>query len=207
MNDRKLLVQEIGPDEIRNVASIHTKSFPGFFLTLLGQKFLEQYYHIVLTENFGVIWGLRNTNMELIGFAAVVDDPQKFYRAVGANKIRLGLLALSHAARHPSTWPKFFSRIRAARHRESLDQRAGHELISIAVLPGYSGLGAGQSLISAIFEDIARCGGGALRLRTDRHNNDQVRRFYAKNGFEVAGLELIGTREMLLLQREIGPKQ
>jgi ribosomal protein S18 acetylase RimI-like enzyme len=95
----------------------------------------------------------------------------------------------------------------AAKRRESLFQRGGYELISIAVLPGYSGLGAGNSLISKIFLDIARRGGGVLRLRTDRHNNDQVRGFYTNNGFEIAGSELIGTREMLLFEREIGPKQ
>lgn len=207
MTKTQLSIGKIDLTEIKDVVDIHLSAFPGFFLTSLGPKFLRKYYGLVLADSVGIIWGVRRGNKELIGFAAIVNEPDKFYRSVIANKLRLGLFTLSHVLWSPRTWPKLFSRIVAAKQRGVSVQRAGCELISIGVQPFFSGTGVGKILLGTIFEDIAYRGGGALRLRTDRHDNDHVIGFYKNNGFEVADIERIGTREMLLLIRNIAPEK
>ena len=64
-----MIIREIKKDEIADVVKVHTDSFKDFFLTELGDNFLNVYYNSIRKNRRGVLLGYFDQN-QLCGFCA-----------------------------------------------------------------------------------------------------------------------------------------
>ena len=167
-------------EHIRELAVLHSKAFPGFFLTQLGTPFLQILYKGYLDDpNSGIIVAEDNG---IIGFIAYSNDYSGFYKRLIKEKvIQFAWCSFLAVLRHPS----FIKRILGAfKKSDSVVKKEKYvELASICVDPSIEGKGVGSALINYLkslvdFEKYAY-----LNLETDAENNEKAIRFYKKNGF------------------------
>lgn len=166
------------------IASIHSKAFPGFFLSSLGSRFLEAYY-ASMSEASGSIF-LVDDEHGIRGFACGCIDPAGFNRRFVRTHLHL-LIASSLRAllKDPRTIFRMLTRpkdIVAQPHEEGIIH-----LLSICVAPEFEGRGIGKSLLTAFKKASASAGARCVYLTTDARDNDPVNVFYRKNGFLLIG--------------------
>jgi len=178
------MIRRMGVGDISRVVEIHLASFPGFFLTFLGARFLSLYYAGICTAPEGIAHVYVDDEGEPAGFVAGTSDPRGFYsRLLRRDWMRFSLASLAAMLRKPSIVPRIArGLLHPSRNPEGKDV-AG--LFSIGVLPSLQGTGAGKKLVGTFLEE-ARCRGcGRAFLTTDRDDNDAVNVFYIKMGFRV----------------------
>lgn len=165
------------------VVEIHSSSFPTFFLTFLGPRFLYLLYSEILRMPESVAL-VAMENGEPAGFVAGVTHQSQFYSQLIRRRLfsfaRASLLA---AARRPSIVPRLFRALSYSRNSQEASAQA--LLMSIAVAPYASGKGVGQQLVKAFLAEIQAKGVSSVSLTTDRDNNERTNRFYRQLGFEV----------------------
>jgi ribosomal protein S18 acetylase RimI-like enzyme len=168
--------------DLKLLAQIHRAAFRGFFLPKLGPRFLSAYYRCVLEYAGGILLGARREG-ELVGFVAGFAQPQAFYAALRARRLRLALAAAPALIRRPSLLARMAGNYR--RTGSPGPPRAGTpvELSSLAVLPDWAGQGIGAELVGAFCAESRRRNGSEVVLTTDAHDNDVVNRFYQSLGF------------------------
>jgi len=169
--------------DVVEVVQVHLQSFPGFFLTFLGQHFLSELYRGILEDASGIAYVYRSPE-RLLGFVAGTGQPQGFYiRLLRQRWLRFAWSAAWPAIQKPSIIPRLlraFSRDRAEDVHENCAT-----LMSIAVAPQAQGQGVGQALILAFLQECARRGIPKVNLTTDALDNDPVNRFYVNSGFTL----------------------
>jgi ribosomal protein S18 acetylase RimI-like enzyme len=166
------------------IVHLHISSFPSFFLTFLGPRFLRLLYDEVLATPESVALVALDYE-QVIGFVVGVTHQSSFYGQL----IRRRLLAFAYASlgaaiRRPSIIPRLFRAL--ANSWSSKEAVAEALLMSIAVAPDAAGRGIGQLLVKAFLSDMQAKGIDSVSLTTDRDNNDRTNRFYRKLGFELA---------------------
>ena len=72
-------------DDLKIIVDIHTKAFPGFFLTKLGPRFLYKYYNLILNYEKKIFLVAEEDGYP-IGFAAGFLQPSNFYAYVRKHK-------------------------------------------------------------------------------------------------------------------------
>jgi len=177
----------ISPMEMRQVdrvVSIHICSFPGFFLTFLGPRFLHLLYsEIIAMPDSVALVALENE--QVVGFVAGVTHQSSFYgQLVRRRLFAFARASLGAALRHPSIVPRLF---RALSYSCSSQEAVAQALLmSIAVAPDAAGKGIGQQLVKAFLDEVQTRGINSVSLTTDRDNNKRANGFYQKLGFELA---------------------
>jgi ribosomal protein S18 acetylase RimI-like enzyme len=175
-------VRPMAEADVPVVVEIHLRTFPGFFLSFLGPRFLTLLYRSIRTAPDGV--ALVAARGPVVGFAAGVTSQRAFFRRLVREQWwRFALAAAGAALRRPSTVPRLLRALR--RPAESAEAAADAALLSIGVLPELEGSGIGSRLIESFVAEIGRRGAEALSLTTDRDDNDRVNRFYERHGFHV----------------------
>jgi len=171
-------------NNVPRVVEIHLASFPGFFLTFLGARFLSLYYAGICAAPEGIAYVYVDAVGSPAGFVAGTSDPRGFYsRLLRRDWIRFSLASLGAMIRKPSAVPRIARGFFHPSRNPGGKDVAG--LYSIGVLPSLQGTGAGRKLVAAFLEE-ARCRGcGRVFLTTDRDGNDTVNAFYRKMGFRV----------------------
>ena len=179
---RKMTAAEKG--SIRKLSKLHVRAFPGFFLTQLGVGFLDALYTGYLNdERSGII--VAEYNGRLAGFIAYSNDYPNFYKGLmKKHLLRFAFCSMGAAIRHPS----FIKRLLGAfKKSDSVVKSEKYvELASICVDPRLGKHGIGTKLIDHLkgmvdFDEYAY-----INLETDAVGNDDVNRFYVKNGFKLA---------------------
>ena len=172
------------PGDISRVVSVHLESFPGFFLSFLGDRFLRLYYSGICAAPEGIALVYLNEAGIPAGFVAGTTNPQGFYRRLlKSDGLKFALASLGALFRRPSTCGRL---LRALTHPSANpigDEVAG--LYSIGVLPELQGTGAGKKLVRAFLAEAARRGCKKVFLTTDRDENDEVNGFYRSLGFTI----------------------
>ena len=174
-----------GSNDIDSIASLHKGAFPGFFLSLMGERFLGEYYRLVLEGDDGIVL-VGEDEGGLVGFVAGSVDPAGFYRRMSANKFRLILPIVAAAIRRPVLLGRIVFNIRKIRREGrsgNLYEQSTAELTSIAVDPRCGGRGVGGGLLTAFLEYTRELESKKVRLTTDTDDNDPVNAFYVANGF------------------------
>lgn len=171
-------------DVVEDVVHVHLESFPGFFLSFLGSRFLRIYYWAVSNAAESITFVYLNHAREVIGFVAGTTNPRGFYsRLLRRYWFKFTMASLPAILRRPKT----INRIARAFFHPSQnpygDDIAG--LYSIAVLPKIQGTGVGQMLVLRFLKEAGRRGCSGVVLSTDRDHNDRVNRFYSNLGFTV----------------------
>lgn len=167
---------------VDEIVDIHMATFQSFFLTFLGRGFLRQLYKGFITHEESNIIIARDDRVE--GFLAYSNDLSGFYKYL----IRKSLF--------PFAWysiiatfknPKTVVRLIRAFVKPSESKRTEQyvELSSIGVRPEMKGKGIGSRLIDELKVVFDRGRYAYIKLETDAVGNDDVNRFYMRNGFAV----------------------
>ena len=167
--------------EIKNIAILHKKSFPDFFLTQLGLQFLETLYKGYLDDrDSGIIVAVIGE--QVVGFIAYSNDYPRFFKGLIRYKIiRFAWGSFLAFLRHPT----FVKRLLGAFNKSaSVEKNERYvELASICVTPKLSGRGIGSALIDYMKSEVDFETYSFISLETDADNNQAVNQFYIKNGF------------------------
>jgi ribosomal protein S18 acetylase RimI-like enzyme len=192
----------MGADDVAGAASLHCRVFPDYFLTHMGQRFVEQFYSefVEQTRNYGFV---AVSDGKLVGCVLGTLDYggffNRFYRRhflktattlVGRflvdPYVRGNLISrMAHvrqalhsiAARRQQTTP-------AAEH-PAVDQAPAH-LLSIGVDPAWKGSGLAEHLVNRYCDALRRDGWERVGLSV-RPENQRAIAFYEKTGWQRAG--------------------
>ena len=168
-------------DYLYEIAELHKKAFPMFFLTQLGVPFLRTLYKGYLEDSdSGII--VAENNGKIAGFIAYSNDYPRFYKGlIKKHLFKFAVCSVGAAVRHPAYIKRLFA---AFKKSESVVKAEKYvELASICVDPELKNNGLGSALINYLknivdFEKYAY-----INLETDADGNDDVNKFYIKNGF------------------------
>lgn len=173
--------------ELKDVAVVvntHQASFPGFFLSFLGARFLSLYYKGVLDAPEGISLVCTGTGGEPVGFVAGTTDPRGFYtRLLKRDWLRFSLASVGAILRKPTIVPRIARAVAHPGRNPVGKDVAG--LYSIGVLPEAQGTGVGKVLVKAFLAEARGRGCRKVFLTTDRDGNDAANAFYRKMGFRV----------------------
>jgi ribosomal protein S18 acetylase RimI-like enzyme len=178
------MIRPMRPDDVAAVVRIHLESFPGFFLSFLGPRFLRVLYETILADAEGRAF-VAEEGSQIHGFVAGVIRQAGFYRrAIRTRALAFAWAAAGAVARRPSVVPRLVRALR--RPAEVRDSAADACLMSVAVTPSAEGRGAGRQLVQAFCAAIDRAGAEAVSLTTDADGNDRTNAFYVRLGFGLA---------------------
>lgn len=170
--------------DVPAVTTVHIRSFPGFFLSFLGKRFLERYYAGICSAPEGIAFVYLGTGGEPAGFVAGTANPQGYYsRLLKRQWLQFGFASLGAVMRKPTVLPRLFRALTHPSSNPPGDDVAG--LYSIGILPELQGTGAGKKLVKAFLDAAAERGCRRVFLTTDRDDNSAVNTFYQKLGFVI----------------------
>lgn len=170
--------------DARELAALHRRAFPDFFLSSLGQGFLEQFYRGFVDDQSAVVAVARNDQGRIVGAVVGTTRPHNFFRRLLLRRlVPFGLESARAALRQPrATWRL----VSAIGYRgDAPAQSEGGLLSSICVDPDLRGAGIGRTLLAAWEHEARRCGAALAYLTTDAEDNDPVNRFYRACGWEL----------------------
>ena len=176
-------IKEASKDYIREIADLHERAFPSFFLTQLGAPFLRTLYAGYLEdEESGII--VAEDNGRLIGFIAFSNDYPRFYRGlINQHLTKFAFCSFGAAIRHPSFIRRLFG---AFKKSESVVKEEKYvELASICVDPEIKNRGLGTQLIDYLKSIVEFEKYAYINLETDADDNEAANQFYKKNGFKL----------------------
>lgn len=169
--------------DVPAVVDVHLRAFEGFFLSLLGPRFLKLMYEGFLGEPTGILL-VGEERGKVAGFVAGTTQPEGFFRRL---RNRRGLefvrAAMPGLLRRPLRVSRRLLAGFSYRGEAPAQVERAALLSSIAVETKGSGL-AGK-LLEAFIARAAAAGCRAVYLTTDRAGNEAVNRFYERNGFAL----------------------
>lgn len=179
------MIRTAAPSDVSDIVAVHLQSFPGFFLTFLGDRFLQVLYDktLALPEAIGFIG--EEDGGSAAGFVIGVTSQASLYRTLLVRHwVAFAVASFGPMLRRPSIVPRL---IRALRRPEEAQQSvADCLLMSIAVRPELQGQHVGGQLVDAFLGEARQRGARAVSLTTDRDGNESVNRFYQGRGFKLA---------------------
>ena len=168
------------PEDLTPIVKIHLERFSGFFLTNLGESFLETFYAAFL-KNPGVLLVIEDDTV-VKGFTAGSRDNRGFYKKLLINNL-IGFII--SGLKILFSKPKALLRIASNSRKSQKSDLIFAELLSIATVENKSGYG--KTLLSEFEKEIAK--GNIeklpLSLTTDFDENSKVVDFYKESGYEV----------------------
>ena len=177
------MIRPMRKEDVPVVVEIHLASFPGFFLSILGSRFLARLYLSILTDDRGIAF-VAAENDRLVGFVAGVTRQEGFYKSlVRHHLVAFGFASVGPLLRRPNILGRLARALR--RSAEAAESSAEACLMSIAVSPTTEGRGVGRALVDAFGRALVERGIDAFCLTTDRDNNDRTNRFYLSTGFTL----------------------
>jgi ribosomal protein S18 acetylase RimI-like enzyme len=172
-------------DQSDQIAKIHLKSFPNFFLTTLGYSFLKTYYKSCSKSKEAIsICAIDNETKEIVGFAVGCLNSKGFnkrliYSNLGAYLFQTFILLFTK----PVALVRLFKNL--GKGNDISDKGNYAELLSIGVSPDKKGLGIGQNLLAKFENQVREKSINTITLTTDADSNDNVLKFYKKSGYKV----------------------
>lgn len=177
------MIREARGLDIEQIVSIHVRTFEGFFLTFLGERFLRLYYKGVINYNDAIKLVYLENN-EVKGFIVGIMNPSGFYSTLlKRDWLKFGIASIPAVFKKPKS---FFRLLRAlTKPSTSPNEPNIAELSSLAVMPNIQGKGIGKELVKAFIAEVKNRGGKSIYLTTDADNNDAINNFYQKMGFKI----------------------
>jgi ribosomal protein S18 acetylase RimI-like enzyme len=177
-------IKKISKNDLGKVVSIHKSSFHGFFLTELGDDFLELYYHCILKHKNGLLIGYFKDDA-LLGFCAATKQSSGFNSGlVKKNLFSFSSFALGLIFKKPTALVRLFMNL--TKSSTNINDAADYaELMSICVVKSVQSSGIGTKLMDHLENELQSNGCFKLSLTTDFENNENVISFYKKLGYSV----------------------
>lgn len=180
-----LELRPMSREDVDRCVELHVQSFPGFFLSQLGPRFLREFYRGFLGDPDGIAVVAVGSSGEVFGCVVGTFEPHGYFSRLVRRQLR-GFVAASVLAvvANPRTAGRL---LRAVRYRGQVPiEVSGALLSSIAIDPQHQGSGIGTRLIEH-FAARARERKMAAYLLTDRDENAAANAFYVRNGWTLAG--------------------
>lgn len=168
--------------DVGDVASLHQRAFPSFFLTRLGEPFLVQFYRGFIGDPTAVTAVAQDDAGRLVGAVVGTLEPSGFFRRLLLRRWPAFVLASVRAVvQSPAAAPRL---LRAVTYRGGVESGTGGALLSsICVDPALRGHGIGRRLITAWTEAASVGGASRAFLTTDAEDNATTLRFYESCGW------------------------
>ncbi|MBN1872938.1 MAG: GNAT family N-acetyltransferase [Anaerolineae bacterium] len=179
------MLRKMQVSDIDQVVMIHLSSFPGFFLTFLGPRFLKLLYTYMVSSPEGVGYIYVNDKDEIVGFVCGSLQSSGFYEKFFRSQwFHVSVTLLEIIAHHPTV----FSRIvwRALSPPQASVKPGNATLMSIAVHNEYQRKGIGRELVQEFLKGVQQFNIQKVNLTTDRDKNEHVNTFYQNLGFDIA---------------------
>jgi ribosomal protein S18 acetylase RimI-like enzyme len=178
------MIRHLKMCDVSNVVAVHLSSFPGFFLSFLGSRFLSLFYSGICSAPEGIAFVYLDDAGVPAGFVAGTTNPGGFYsRLLKRDWLKFALTSIVPVLKKPSVIVRVARAVYHPSDNPIGDDVAG--LFSIGVLPVLQGTGAGKKLVQAFLDEAKQRGCKRVFLTTDRDNNEAVNAFYAKLGFSI----------------------
>jgi ribosomal protein S18 acetylase RimI-like enzyme len=172
------------PAHIPAVVQTHLDSFPGFFLSFLGPRFLSLYYAGICAAPEGIGLVCLNASGLPTGFVAGSTNPRGFYsRLLKRDWLKFALACVGTIICKPTVIRRITRGLFHSSGNPFGDDVAG--LFSIGVHPELQGTGVGKLLVQEFLHVAERRGCKRVFLTTDRDDNDAVNKFYQKLRFRI----------------------
>jgi ribosomal protein S18 acetylase RimI-like enzyme len=179
-----LQVRRLVIDDIPAIVRVHMSAFSGFFLTTLGEAFLEKYYKAVIIDSNSVCIGCKDEQGHLLGFAVGSRLSRGFHLGLlGRHWAMFFLEGLRLLLRRPKAVLRLGRNL--SKNGKPGDDGLYAELLSIGVLPSSKGKGVGSSLMEEFERAAASSGATKVALTTDKVDNEAGLAFYSKNGYQI----------------------
>ena len=180
------MIEPLLATDVPQVVRLHISSFPGFFLSFLGPRFLRLYYESIAdySQALGLVYRLEEPGQPIVGFVCGTLGPARFYSyLIRTRLLRFALAAAGAALRKPSIVPRLVRALTYPSQTTSAHDSA--TLTSIAVDPEVQQRGVGSALMKAFLEAMRARGVRSVYLTTDRDHNQPVNDFYRRHGFRI----------------------
>jgi GNAT superfamily N-acetyltransferase len=175
-------VRKLERSDIEVIAKIHLEAFQGFFLSILGSRFLKELYAAILEDRSGIAF-VYEEKETILGFVAGTAEPAGFYRRLIERRWwRFGLASIGPVLSRPMIVPRLLRAFNKPDEVTCLD-RSGM-LMSIAVHPSSQGKGIGRILIDAFLQEALERDLQFVNLTTDKVDNRRTNDFYNQMGFQ-----------------------
>lgn len=178
-------ITDLKRTDIKNVVDVHMRSFPEFFLTFLGPRFLREFYGSFLVDDEGVGFVAKDEETEkIIGFIVGPVVPNGYFKRLLKRRWWAFCIASMLAVlKRPTVTKRLF---RAVFYRGESPQGPPRSLLSsIAVDPDIQSKGIGKLLVSRWMEEVKSRGSNGCFLTTDIEGNEGINIFYQKLGWQV----------------------
>lgn len=198
--------------DVAELARIHRRGFPGFFLTSLGLPFLREFYRGHLDDPTAVAVVARLASGRPVGVVVGTTRPAGFYgRLLRRRGLAFALAGVRGALTSPRSVPRL---VRGLTYRGDAPDPSFSLLSSIVVDPSVAGTGVGAALQQRWCAGAAVAGSRRAYLQTDHDDNDAVRAFYRRCGWVESettttpeGRRLLRYERDLAALHEPGPTQ
>lgn len=170
--------------EVDSVVKLHLRAFPDFFLSLLGPRFLREFYLSFLADPVGMPFVACNEQDEVVGAIVGPLDPRGFFgRLLRRRWWAFALASMVAVLKRPSSATRI---ARALVYRGEAPTGPVRALLSsIAVAPEAQGKGIGRALVQRWLDEAQHRGAVGCFLTTDAVNNAAVNRFYSAMGWKL----------------------
>ena len=185
-------IRDAHPGDIKEIVNVHLASFPNFFLSFLGRRFLQILYREIMREPGNVSLVATAKDERVVGLAFGIADQSALYSRLAAKKwIAFALASARAVVKQPMIVPRLWRALRYA--RGVTGSTCSALLMSLAVSPSEKGKGMGKLLVHEFARKLKEEGVEEFCLTTDRDDNDSTNAFYSKLGFTRA--RVFATRE------------
>jgi len=189
--------------ENKILANIHKKAFPDFFLTTLGESFLNDYYKASLTSSNSISIGAVDENNNIVGFAVGCLKSKGYHKnLLIENFFLFSIQAIKLIFTKPVALIRLINNL--DKNHNAADDGNYSELLSIGILPELKGTGIGKELLFSFEKEVKNRGGDKIALTTDIKNNERVVAFYKKCGYnQFYSFTTYPNRKMYKMIKEI----
>lgn len=170
------------PEDVPALVRLHRSTFPGFFLTQLGEPFLVQLYRGYLADPTAVTVVAHGLDGSIGGAVVGTTEPAGFFRRLLKTQWPgFALASLRAVLARPSSAGRL---LRAVRYRGDVPSGgSGALLSSVCVAVEAQGTGMGGRLLDTWTRELHQRGVHTAFLTTDADHNEAVNNFYARRGW------------------------
>jgi len=180
------MIRPLIDSDLKMVVKIHLSSFPSFFLSFLGPRFLELFYRSFLEDSAGIGFVALDVDERVLGSVVGPIEPGGYFKRLMKRRWRAFCLASASALlRRPWIASRLLRALWYRGDAPEGDSVPRALLSSISVAPEAQGRGVGQALVEAWLFEVRRRGGQGAFLTTDAEGDEAVNCFYQRLGWKL----------------------
>lgn len=201
-----LIIRDANYEDLPSIVRVHNNSFVGFFLTSLGNPFLNELYKGFVKSDTGIARVACDGTGKVVGFSAGTLDAEVFFSDLKRKRgLKFFLCAIPGIFKNPKQVTIKLYRALFYKGDSTSKLNSAALLSSIAVDPSYSGQSIGKKLLRDFEKQVLKtkqC--DSVYLITDNVDNDKVISFYINSEY-VRESEFFQSdnRQMLRLFKKI----